>query len=619
MTVQYNLDVSTSRPWTLFRLLLRWRGSIWKSVILELFVWLVLFGIISVVYRTALDDKQASTFEQFVHYCDEKLDYIPLNFMLGFFVTSVLSRWINFFVNIGYIDNIALMVAAYVRGSDEKTRMLRRNIIRYCVLSQALVFRDISMRVRKRFPTIDTLVAAGLMMEHEKEKYDAIQYRYAKYWMPFQWALSLCQEARNQQKITSDILLVEVGEEIKLFRTNLAILCNFDWVPLPIMYPQLIVLAVHTYFLVGAVARQFIINEQAANKSRTDIYFPIMTSIQFIFYMGWLKVAEAMLNPFGEDDDDFECNFLLDKNLTIGLTIVDAGYNKTPALLKDVFWSETQIEPLYSAQSAREEYRVPGITGSTANVRLAEKDGKIKMLPLSREIESHHFLSRPFGILRTSLRHSSRAERVSRRTSIMNAVRHKFGRSMSHSHFKSCENVNDYSRKKNQSAYELCDIEKSYAKGENESRRNSLNRVLEAIISESNSYNNPNVNVSDEDMPLTLKHISTNSTSSERRHSTHHMIPHGITLHKLEDLEEETEETVARKNTAAAISTTDNINSAINDEIVHSNKMVTDTHSPLKVTRRRSVTLGFAGNEKIIIKRQKSSPESDLQQKCSLS
>lgn len=52
----------------------------------------------------------------------------------------------------------------------------------------------------------------GFMMKHEKEKYDSIQYRYAKYWMPFQWALSLCQEARNQQKISSDVLLEKVGE-----------------------------------------------------------------------------------------------------------------------------------------------------------------------------------------------------------------------------------------------------------------------------------------------------------------------------------------------------------------------------------------------------------------------
>uniref|UniRef100_A0A0M3IDN1 Bestrophin homolog n=1 Tax=Ascaris lumbricoides TaxID=6252 RepID=A0A0M3IDN1_ASCLU len=164
MTVKYNLDVSTSRPWTLFKLLLRWRGSIWKSVLFELTIWLFLFLIITIAYRLALTPEQTRSFEQFVHYCDDKLDYIPLNFMLGFFVTSVLNRWVNFFNNIGYIDNIALMVAAYVRGTDEKTRMQRRNIVRYCVLSQALVFRDISMRVRKRFPTMDTLVAAGFFL-----------------------------------------------------------------------------------------------------------------------------------------------------------------------------------------------------------------------------------------------------------------------------------------------------------------------------------------------------------------------------------------------------------------------------------------------------------------------
>ncbi|VDN39070.1 unnamed protein product [Gongylonema pulchrum] len=313
------------------------------------------------------------------------------------------------------------------------------------------------------------------MMEHEKEKYDEIQYRYAKYWMPFQWALSLCQEARNQQKISSDFLLEKVGEEIKIFRTNMAILCNFDWVPLPIMYPQLIVLAVHTYFLVAAVARQFIISEEALNKTPTDIYFPFMTVVQFVFYMGWLKVAEAMLNPFGEDDDDFECNFLLDKNLTIGLTIVDAGYNKTPALLKDVFWSEKQIEPLYSAQSAREEHRISGVTGSTANVKFEEKDGLIKMQPLSEEAENRHLLSGPFGILRSSLRFSSRGER-----------------SMSHSYFNTSLHHGD-SNRKNDSANELSGMERGYSKGENdgESRRNSLSRVLEAIVSESNSYSNP--------------------------------------------------------------------------------------------------------------------------------
>ena len=36
---------------------------------------------------------------------------------------------------------------------------------------------------------------------------------------------------------------------------------------------------------------------------KLDLYYPLFLTLQFAFYVGWLKVAETLINPFGEDDD----------------------------------------------------------------------------------------------------------------------------------------------------------------------------------------------------------------------------------------------------------------------------------------------------------------------------
>ena len=56
-----------------------------------------------------------------------------------------------------------------------------------------------------------------------------------------------------------------------------------------------------------------------------DIYVPIFTLLQFIVYFGWLHVAEVLINPFGEDDEDFDCNFIIDRNVQITYLQVEGG------------------------------------------------------------------------------------------------------------------------------------------------------------------------------------------------------------------------------------------------------------------------------------------------------
>ena len=51
----------------------------------------------------------------------------------------------------------------------------------------------------------------------------------------------------------------------------------------------------------------------------TIVYFPFpfFTVLEFIFYFGWLRIAEVLINPFGDDDDDFDINYIVDRNFQI--------------------------------------------------------------------------------------------------------------------------------------------------------------------------------------------------------------------------------------------------------------------------------------------------------------
>ena len=51
-----------------------------------------------------------------------------------------------------------------------------------------------------------------------------------------------------------------------------------------------------------------------------DLYIPVYTILQFFFYMGLLKVAEQLINPFGDDDEDFELNWLVDRHMKVDFT-----------------------------------------------------------------------------------------------------------------------------------------------------------------------------------------------------------------------------------------------------------------------------------------------------------
>uniref|UniRef100_A0A914N0B7 Bestrophin homolog n=1 Tax=Meloidogyne incognita TaxID=6306 RepID=A0A914N0B7_MELIC len=424
MTVSYILDSSTSTVGSFLRILFRWRGSVWKSVLVEMIVWIVLYYIVFSIYRFSLDTIQQKMFESIGRHIDIRLHLLPLTFMLGFFVTIVVDRWKNIFQNIGFIDSAAFYINTYIRGDETEVNNQRRTLLRYLCLTQVLVLRDISVPVRKRFPNLDSLVDSGLLKKNERELLENIpSVGFNNYWIPINWIFVICYRMRLCGNIVADMLMNAILNEVKVFKevqdfclirnssniknkektfaklpilnTKLQILCNYDWVPVPLAYPQVVFLAVRIYFLLCLVSRQYRINEHEKKQNekylQIDRIIPLMTILELFFIMGWVKVAEALLNPLGEDDDDFECNFIIDRNIAMAMTMAEMCYDKTPEQIisedscDDLFNPKTELAPLY-AESIATHPQHP-LVGSATLCNLPEEHLPVRMVERQQELK----------------------------------------------------------------------------------------------------------------------------------------------------------------------------------------------------------------------------------------
>ncbi|XP_065528651.1 bestrophin-4 [Lathamus discolor] len=368
MTISYTLKVANSRFGGFSKLLFRWKGSIYKLLYKEFIVFVVLYAMLSIIYRQLLTEEQKRLFTKVAQYCNRSTDLIPMSFVLGFYVTLIVNRWWAQYTSIPLPDQLMCVISSNVHGTDERGRILRRTLIRYANLSAVLILRSVSTRVLKRFPTMGHVVEAGFMTQDESKKFESLHSDFNKYWIPCVWFTNLAAQARQDGRIRDDVALRLLMDELNLYRAKCSMLFHYDWISIPLVYTQVVTIAVYSFFAFCLIGRQFLEPLEPGQEGDLDMYIPLSTLLQFFFYAGWLKVAEQIINPFGEDDDDFETNKLIDRNLQVSLLSVDDMYQNLPPAVKDKYWNESTAQPPYTTATAAETLK-PSFLGSTFDMR----------------------------------------------------------------------------------------------------------------------------------------------------------------------------------------------------------------------------------------------------------
>jgi len=370
----------------------RWRSSLWKLIWRDLMLYTVLFLIIMAIYRSSDEEKQ-KTFEKVARWFKDSYTSLPLTFLLGFYVSLVVRRWWEQYNFLPWPDSLAYGLRGLVtEGDQDQCRMIRRTVVRYCLLSYVLCLRRVSSRFRRRFPTIKAVIRTGLVRPDEAALIGAEDSgdMYDTNWnLPLKWATELCSKAVSDQHMKFAVGYLPIQSDIAKFRAGLTKVETYGHIPVPLVYTQVVTLAVYIYFAVSLVGEQWLIlrpksdgatkmmgDEMMADEIMADemtgdgmmagvkyigdelqLYYPIFMTMKFLFYFGWLKVAETLFNPFGEDDDDFRLNELIQRHLSVAMNIVDEQV-ETPALEKDIFWDETDPVLRESEENIQDMYNL---------------------------------------------------------------------------------------------------------------------------------------------------------------------------------------------------------------------------------------------------------------------
>lgn len=343
-------------------ILFRWRSSLWKLVWKQLFVYLLFYGVISVFYRfVIIGSSYEAVFVQLVTWLKVQKS-LPLTFLLGFYVSLVVKRWWEQYVKLPWPDEVATLLKAGITKGDKEGENLRirRTVIRYMLLSYVLCMRRISSSVRGTFVDMEALVATGLIREDEAKRIGEEEQSVigvhggSNWWMPVRWSISIVRKAQMDDKFINAPSYSNLIKAIAAFRKSLTQVATYGHVTVPLVYTQVVHLAVYFYFLVALIGRQWIQIPETKTSAdagfveylfttrgdprELDLFFPIFLTFEFLFFFGWLNVACTLYNPFGDDDDDFKLMDLMNRHIKVCMKIVDDDTDDIPEVQDDLFW-----------------------------------------------------------------------------------------------------------------------------------------------------------------------------------------------------------------------------------------------------------------------------------------
>lgn len=151
------------------------------------------------------------------------------------------------------------------------------------------------------------------------------------------------QSARDEGFIDTEASKEALLKELLDIQRQCCTLLEWHQYNVPLVYTQVVTIAVYTYFLFSVLSEQYLDATLRHPRNEADLVVPAFALLELVMYLGLLKVAETLINPFGVDDNSFDfLKFIRDARLS-AFVICHTRYGKfTP----EVPWRPREGSPI---------------------------------------------------------------------------------------------------------------------------------------------------------------------------------------------------------------------------------------------------------------------------------
>ena len=312
------------------KVVFRWRGGVYKLVVGELFAWWCLWyaaKYVVIVNTAGVDSMPNAYWNKTIVFWRTYQASIRtvMSFMLVYYYQTIYARAKDIFFALPFPDSTFLTLNTHVGGNDARGRLLRATCFRYVLASTFVCYHGVSANMQRTYPDpYASLVRLGVLTGAEaaslRARHDAAYpYLGELVFLPVAWAQQAVRDAYDSGDVyprdrASPSMWTYTGavrdamQALTGYRASCAAVLFQVYLPFPLLLSQLVTLCVYFYFFVALVAQQSISGEPY-------FYFPLFTTLEFIVYVGALRVGQTYSNPLGRDDDDFELVAFFNRNL----------------------------------------------------------------------------------------------------------------------------------------------------------------------------------------------------------------------------------------------------------------------------------------------------------------